>query len=95
MRQKKVQWSLADNAKRERTKDEDKALKTGSRFQTGSPKPDRNGNRLVSMNSRTYPVENQWLTRARTGRGKREPVLGTGLHAGAWRERNTGPGKVP
>jgi len=95
MRQKYVQWSFAGNAKRGRKKDGDKALKTGSRFQTGSQEPERNGNRSVSMNSRTYPVENQWLTRARTGREKREPVLGTGLHAGAGRERNTGSGKVP
>ena len=95
MRQKRVQWSFAGNAKRERIKDENTALKTGSRFQTGSQKPDKNGNRLVSMNSRVYPVENQWPTRARTGREKREPVLGTGLHPEAETERKTGSGKVP
>ena len=89
----KVLWSLAENGKRERIRDEDKALKTGSRFQTGSQKPDRNGNRSVSMNSRTCPVENQGLTRARTGGEKREPVLGTGLHPEAEAERNMGSGK--
>ena len=88
----KVLWSLAENGKRERIRDEDKALKTGSRFQTGSQKPDRNGNRLVSMNSRTCPVENNG-PRARTGGEKREPVLGTGLHPEAEAERNMGSGK--
>ena len=32
----KILWSLADNGKRERIKDEEKPLKTGSRLSTGS-----------------------------------------------------------
>ena len=35
------------------------ALETGSRFKTGSQKSERNGKRLVSMNTKTYPVENK------------------------------------
>ena len=88
-------WSPAGKGNQERTKGERPVPKTGSRFQTGSQKLGKNGNRLVSMNSRTCPVENQGLTRARTGREKREPVLGTGLHPEAETERNQGSGKDP
>ena len=91
----RVLWSLAEDGNPQRMQSGEKPLKTGSRFQTGSQKPERNGNRSDSMDSRTYPVENQWLTRARTGREKREPVLGTGLHPEAETERNQGSGKDP
>ena len=90
----KVLWSLAEGGNRQRTQSGEKPLKTGSRFVTASQKSETNGNRCnVSMNSRTYPVENQGLTRARTGGEKREPVLGTGLHPEAETERNQGSGK--
>ena len=89
----KVLWSLAEDGNQQRMQSGEKPLKTGSRLQTGSQKPGKNGNRLVSMNSSTCPVENQWPTRARTGREKREPVLGTGLHPEAEMERNMGSGK--
>ena len=49
--EQKVLWSLAGNGKQERIKNEDKPLKTGSRFSTGSQKSERNGNRLVSLNT--------------------------------------------
>ncbi|MCY3757198.1 MAG: AAA family ATPase, partial [Acidobacteria bacterium] len=88
----KVLWSLAEDGNQQRTQSGEKSLKTGSRFQTGSQEPERNGNRLVSMNSRTCPVENNG-PRARTGGEKREPVLGTGLHPEAEAERNMGSGK--
>ena len=57
----KVLWSLAGNGKRERIIDEDKPPKTGSRFVTASQISERNGNRLVSINTRAYPVENKPL----------------------------------
>ena len=89
----KVLWSLAGNGKRERIKDEDKPPKTGSRFSTGSQKSERNGNRLVSINSRAYPVENKPVPVSPPHTRAREPVLGTGLHPEAETQRNKGSGK--
>ena len=88
----KVLWSLVEDGNRQRMQSGEKPLKTGSRFQTGSQEPERNGNRLVSMNSRTCPVENSG-PRARTGGEKREPVLGTGLHPETETKRNQGSDK--
>ena len=91
----KVLWSLAGNGKRERIKDEDEPPKTGSRFKTGSQKPERNGNRLDSMNSRAYPVENKPVPVSPPHTRAREPVLGTGLHPEAEKERNKRSGEDP
>ncbi len=91
----KVLWSLAGNGKQEQTKDEDKPPETGSRFKTGSQKSERNGNRLVSMNTRTYPVENKPVPVSPPHTRAREPVLGTGLPAGTEKERKKGSGKPP
>ena len=91
----KVLWSLADNGKREQTKDDDKPPETASRFETASQNPEQNGKRLVAGNSTAYPVENQPLPVspplcARAGSG-----LGSGLPAGTEKERKKGSGKPP
>ena len=54
-----VLWSLADNGKPQRTKDEDNPSKTGPRCSTGPQKSEENGKRLVAGNSMTCPVENK------------------------------------
>ena len=91
----KVLWSLADNGKRERIKDEGKPSETGSRFKTGSQKSERNGNRLVSMNTKTCPVENKPVPVSPPHTCAREPVLGTGFHPEAETERNKGSSEDP
>ena len=90
-----VLWSLADNGKRERIKDEGKPPKTGSRFSTGSQKSESNGNRLDSINSIAYPVENKPVPVSPPHTRAREPVLGTGLPAGTEKERKKASGKPP
>ena len=56
---RKVLWRLADNGQHERTNDEDKPLKTGSRFETGSQKSKTPGIGSVDRKEKTCPVENQ------------------------------------
>ena len=91
----KVLWSLADNGKRDHTRDKDKPPQTGSRFSTGSQESERNPNRSVPMNSTAYPVENKPVPVSPPYTRAREPVLGTGLHPESETERNKGGGKDP
>ena len=89
----KVLWSLAGGEVPGRRESEKESPKTGSRFQTGSQKSERNGNRLVSINSRAYPVENKPVPVSPPHTRAREPVLGTGLHPEAETERNQESGE--
>ena len=93
---RRVLWHLAGNGKQERTKDEDKPLKTGSRFKTGSQKSKNPRIGLVDRKEKTYPVENKPVpvspppVRARGNR-----FLGTGLHSGAKEVRKPASQKPP
>ena len=91
----KVLWHLAGNAQQERTNDEDKRLKTGSRFETGSQKSKTPGIGLVDRKEKTCPVENKPVPVSPPYTRAREPVSGTGLPAETEKERKKGSGKSP
>ena len=91
----KVLWSLAGNGQQERTNDEEKPPKTGSRFSTGSQESKTPGNGSVDRKEKTCPVENKPVPVSPPYTRAREPVSGTSLHPEAERERDKGSGKDP
>ena len=57
--EQKVLWGRTTGGNRKRNKSEEKPLKTGSRFSTGSQESKTPGSRLVDRKETTCPVENQ------------------------------------
>ena len=88
---RKVLWSLAEGGNQERTNDEGKPLKTGSRFETGSQKSKTPGIGSVDRKEKTCPVENKPVPISPPPCAR----AGTGLHTGAKEVRKPVSRKPP
>ena len=92
---RKVLWSLADNGKQERIRDEEKPPKNGSRFANGSQESKSGGIGSDDRNETTCPVENQSVPVSPPLGVRAGTDLGTGSHQEAETERNKGNGEDP